>query len=124
VVAQQCDDILEGRFPPDGDDLSGHHVGHGDCRHLISHPLVRRRCEQCPASVPVDVTWRGTGQLERINEHTIRREPARLENTWTRGWRREATISGTVGNTNLGTPLGADLTRADQGEIIVQHQLD
>jgi len=79
---------------------------------------------QCPASVPVKVTWRGAGELERIDDHNIRREPIRLENTWTRGWHRTATVSGTVGDSNLGTLLGADLTRADQGEIIVQHQLD
>lgn len=76
---------------------------------------------QCPASVPVDVTWRGTGELERIDEHNVWRDQFRLENTWTRGWHRTATASGTVGDADLGTLLAADLTRADQGEIVVQH---
>lgn len=40
------------------------------------------------------------------------------------GNRAGATASGTVGDADLGTLLAADLTRADQGEIVVQHQLD
>lgn len=78
----------------------------------------------CPESTPVDVTWTGTGALERIDEHGIRREPLRIENTWTRGWTRTAVASGTVGGGDLGVLLGADLTRADQAEIIVQHPAD
>lgn len=78
----------------------------------------------CPESVPVDVAWTGTGELERIDDHTVRRDSLRMENTWTRGWSRLSTAEGTVGDAPLGTLVGADLTRADQGEVIVQHPFD
>jgi hypothetical protein len=75
----------------------------------------------CPQVVPVDAVWTGTGPLERTNDHNIRREPIRLENTWNRGWQRTASIEATVGTAPLGTLVNADLVRIDQGEIIVQH---
>ena len=75
----------------------------------------------CPDSVPVDATWTATGELERIDEHTVRRDALRLENTWTRGWTRTATVDGAVGP---GVLIGAELTRADQGEIVVQHPFE
>jgi hypothetical protein len=78
----------------------------------------------CAASVAVDVVWTGTGPLERLADHTVRRDRLRLENTWTRGWRRTATADGTVGDTPLGALIGADLTRVDQGEIVVQHPFE
>lgn len=78
---------------------------------------------ECPDSVPVDVKWTATGELQRFDTHHIRREPMRMENTWERGWNRTATVSGTLGDGALGELLYADLTRADQGEIIVQHPL-
>ena len=78
----------------------------------------------CPGSLVVDVAWTGTGTLERIDEHTVIHMPLRLENTWTRGWQRTATAAGTVGTGPLGVLIGAELIRADQGEIIVQHPFE
>lgn len=78
----------------------------------------------CPDSLAVDVAWTGTGPLERIAEHAVVHMPLRLENTWTRGWQRTATAAGTVGTGPLGVLIGAELIRADQGEIIVQHPFE
>ncbi|GAA4436128.1 hypothetical protein ACFQV2_18395 [Actinokineospora soli] len=78
----------------------------------------------CPETVPVDVTWTATGDLVRVDDHVVHRDRLRLENLWTRGWTRTATITGTVGAGPLGTLIGADLTRADQGEIVVQHPFE
>ncbi|MGX7827131.1 hypothetical protein ACTG9Q_18790 [Actinokineospora sp. 24-640] len=75
----------------------------------------------CPDSVAVDARWTSTGEVERIDEHSVRRDAVRLENTWTRGWTRTATTSWTGVD---GILVAADLTRADQGEIIVQHPFE
>ncbi len=78
----------------------------------------------CPESAAVDVVWTGTGPLERIADHTVRRDRLRLENAWTRGWQRAATADGTVAETPPGVLIAADLTRVDQGEIVVQHPFE
>jgi hypothetical protein len=75
----------------------------------------------CPDEVVVDLTWRATGPLMRIFEHTVARSEFRMENTWTRGWQRSATVAGSVGDRPLGTLLDADLSRVKQGEVVVQH---
>lgn len=77
----------------------------------------------CPDELAVDLTWTGTGPRTRINEHTVIHMGVRIENTWTRGWQRAATVTGTVGDDPLGTLLAADLSRVDQGEVVVQHPL-
>ena len=82
----------------------------------------------CPESVDVSVAWTAVGPLQRIDDHTIRRDRfghvnIRMENVWTRGWQRDATASGTVDGQVPGTLLDAELARVDQGEIIVQHPL-
>ena len=77
----------------------------------------------CPDDLAVDLTWTGTGPRARIDDHTVIHMGVRTENTWTRGWQRTATVAGTVGGDPLGTLLGADLSRVDQGEVIVQHPL-
>ena len=75
----------------------------------------------CPDEVAVDLTWTGTGALTRLSEHEVARNEFRMENTWTRGWQRTATASGSVGSGVLGTLSSAELLRVRQGEVIVQH---
>ncbi len=41
--------------------------------------------------------------------------------TWTGGWQRTATVSGSVGGSVLGTLTAAELLRVRQGEVVVQH---
>jgi hypothetical protein len=82
----------------------------------------------CPDSVDVSATWTGVGQRQRIDEHTVvrmpTRRPVRLENTWTRGWQRDATAVATLdGSPVPGVLMFAQLSRVDQGEIVVQHPL-
>ena len=75
----------------------------------------------CPTSLVVDVRWAGTGPLTRVAEHGVSHGGVRIENRWTRGWERTATADGSAGPAPLGTLLGANLARIDQGEIVVQH---
>jgi hypothetical protein len=75
----------------------------------------------CPDEVAVDLTWTGIGSLTRIAEHDVARNEFRMENTWTRGWQRTATVRGSVGGSDLGTPAAAELLRVRQGEVVVQH---
>lgn len=75
---------------------------------------------RCPGEVVVDLTWTGTGPLVRIADHTVVRNRFRMENTWTRGWQRTATVGGSVNGPRLGTLVAADLSRVDQGEVVVQ----
>lgn len=75
----------------------------------------------CPEEVGVDLTWSGTGALTRIAEHDVARNEFRMENTWTRGWQRTATVRGTVGDRFLGSLVAAELLRVRQGEVVVQH---
>jgi hypothetical protein len=78
----------------------------------------------CPESVEVSVTWTGVGSLERLDDHTVRRDRFRMENVWTRGWQRDATAVGTVDGQVPGELISAELFRVDQGELIVQHPVD
>jgi len=75
----------------------------------------------CPDEVAVDLSWTGAGALTRLAEHDVARNEFRLENTWTRGWQRTATVSGSLGDTVLGTLSAAELLRVRQGEVVVQH---
>jgi hypothetical protein len=75
----------------------------------------------CPDEVAVDLTWTATGALTRLAEHEVARSEFRMENTWTRGWQRPATVSGTVVGRILGTLSAAEMLRVRQGEVIVQH---
>ena len=75
----------------------------------------------CPGKVVVGLEWTASGPLLRISAHTVVRSSFRMENTWTRGWQRTATVAGRVGGTPLGSLLAADLSRVDQGEVVVQH---
>lgn len=77
----------------------------------------------CPEQATVNVRWTGTGPLTRIDEHAVLPGGIRKENTWTRGWSRDATASGTVNGSSPGTPVDATMLRVDQGEVIVQHPL-
>lgn len=74
----------------------------------------------CPTRLDVAVRWTGIGSLSRIDDHTVTRTQFRLENSWTRGWERAATATGTVGTASLGTLVDGSLTRADQGQVVVQ----
>ena len=75
----------------------------------------------CPDDVAVDLTWTASGALTRLAEHDVARNEFRMENTWTRGWQRPATVSGTVVGSILGTLSAAEMLRVRQGEVIVQH---
>jgi hypothetical protein len=75
----------------------------------------------CPDELVVDLTWTGTGALTRLAEHDVSRNEFRLENTWTRGWQRTATVTGSVVLSVLGTLAAAELLRVRQGEVVVQH---
>jgi hypothetical protein len=76
---------------------------------------------RCPDEVAVDLTWTATGVLARLAEHDVARNEFRMENTRTRGWQREATVSGTVSGADLGTLVAAELLRVRQGSVVVQH---
>lgn len=75
----------------------------------------------CPRQVAVDLTWTGAGSLTRIAEHDVAHSEFRMENTWTRGWQRPATVHGSVSGGALGTLTSAELLRVRQGEVVVQH---
>lgn len=75
----------------------------------------------CPEQVAVDLAWTGTGALNRLAEHDVARNEFRMENTWTRGWQRTATVRGSVSGGALGTLTAAELLRVRQGEVVVQH---
>ena len=77
----------------------------------------------CPDEVAVDLTWTGAGALTRLDEHDVGRNEFRMENTWTRGWQRPATVTGSVSGSALGTLSAAELLRVRQGEVVVQHPL-
>ncbi len=79
----------------------------------------------CPEDLSVSVTWTSTGERQRIADHTVIRQPFRLENSWTRGWQRDATAVGTIDGAAVpGNVVFAQLSRIDQGEIVVQHPLN
>jgi hypothetical protein len=79
----------------------------------------------CPDELDVSVRWRGEGVRQRIDDHTVVRQPFRLENSWTRGWQRDATAVATIDGAAVpGVLVFAQLSRVDQGEIVVQHPLD
>ncbi|HET8657542.1 MAG TPA: hypothetical protein VFM55_00920 [Micromonosporaceae bacterium] len=77
----------------------------------------------CPERLTVGVTWTGVGAIERLADHTVVHMSFRLENSWTRGWRRDATAAATVNGRSPGILVAAEMLRVDQGEIVVQHPL-
>lgn len=84
----------------------------------------------CPESLDVSVDWTAVAARQRIDDHLVFRlppgtgKPIRMENSWTRGWRREATAAATINGVAPGSLLEAEILRVDQGEIIVQHPFD
>lgn len=79
----------------------------------------------CPDELDVSVQWTGEGVRQRVDDHTVVRQPFRLENSWTRGWQRDATAAAMIdGAVVPGVLVFAQLSRVDQGEIVVQHPLD
>ena len=83
----------------------------------------------CPDTLAVSAEWTGLGERQRVADHTVVRQPVRqpvrLENTWTRGWQRDATATATVDGVPVpGVLVFAQLSRVDQGEIIVQHPIE
>lgn len=77
----------------------------------------------CPETLRVNVVWTGIGSIERLADHTVVHMSFRLENSWTRGWRRDATAVGTVNGHSPGVFSAAEMLRVDQGAVIVQHPL-
>jgi hypothetical protein len=76
----------------------------------------------CPDSHDVAAEWTGQAERQRVADHTVFRQPFRLENSWTRGWQRDAIATATIDGTAVpGVLVQADLARIDQGEIVVQH---
>jgi hypothetical protein len=79
----------------------------------------------CPDDLDVLVEWTAEGMRQRVDDHTVVRQPFRLENSWTRGWQRDATAMATIAGAAVpGVLVFAQLSRVDQGEIVVQHPLD
>jgi hypothetical protein len=79
----------------------------------------------CPDTLDVSAEWTGVGERQRVADHTVVRQPFRLENAWTRGWQRDATAEATVDGAPVpGVLVFAQLSRVDQGEIVVQHPVE
>lgn len=78
-----------------------------------------------PDTVAVHIEWAGAGDLRRLDERTVYPAPGVLYKSYTKGWTRTATATGTLdggpipGVLTPGFP--PELTAARQGEMTVCH---
>lgn len=114
----------------EGADVSGdprldHAIAHGVVPIQVCTIFDPSSGLTCPDSLDVSARWTGVGERQRVADHTVVHQQFRMENSWTRGWQRTATATATVDGAPVpGVLVFGELSRIDQGEIVVQHPIE